>query len=493
MSHLPRRAPSVEAWNWLILATAIYVSAWLLTSHEVLGFWLFQATFVAVAGLFLYWHVQTHEGDILHPLVITVLLLYLYATGSSLYVIEEGCTFFEFQVGPDIVDRFHLCCVIGLVGLVMGAWAGQCGSVGTNRQAPVRASWAVPDPECWIKLLVYGVVLALPAMSSVLSHFDPSNVRSYDETCFESRIVALDNPGQVILGVLAAIPAQYLFAGGLLALLRQKYVPLRIFAGVLVGLYVLVPLQGGFRGLVIGPAIMALAVFHYRVKRIGMALFASVVLVGYLFVTAMSIARQTSDLGAMVDIVLAEVRDGNTDRFSLRNSTELLAAQNLMNLMQFIDSGQTSFTYGASIWNDLVVFVPRALYPNRPLAMAQQFAELVNEGATDAGMGYGFFILQEGYWICGVPGVFVTMFFVGWGVEKLYAWFMRRMAYDIVALAYGGFLAVCAASVRSGILIQIKAALMLIVPFFVLGRLPSFTAARGRLREIGPRSIPDRL
>ena len=75
-----------------------------------------------------------------------------------------------------------------------------------------------------------------------------------------------------------------------------------------------------------------------------------------------------------------------------------------MELITGIRAGRTSYTYGSSVITEFLVFIPRAVYPNRPLPLSERFVDIFYPGVREAGGGHGSFYLQEGYWALGVPG-----------------------------------------------------------------------------------------
>lgn len=469
-SHLAARA---QGWALLVLGALAYVAYRHATDDEPGAWWLFQGAMLAMGGAFIAWHLHAHGDDPLHPVVSMTVLLYLYATGSSLHAIRTGATYFGVPVGEDVLRPFYACCALGLLGLATGAWAAQCCVAAPTAPCDRRRGWRALDREFWPKALLYGAILALPVWAEVIAHFNPIHVRTYAETATESRRWALANPEGVFFKVLASVPAQFLLVGALVLALKKRGLLWRVPAGLAVLCYVLVPVLGGYRWEVVSVAVMGLAVYHYRVRRLGLWHFAAIVVLGYLAVTGLAIARHGKDPADMLRLLAEGSTASESRAFRLDRSSELWTAQNLMAHLHYVDEGRTTFTYGASLWTEVQLLAPRAILPGRPPSIAEQFSEIVEPGSIAAGKGYGLFILQEGYWVFGEAGILLSMFCLGWCLEGIYLWFMRRMDRDIVALCYGCILGVCMASIRSGIVGQVKMSLMMIVPLLVLGYLPA--------------------
>jgi oligosaccharide repeat unit polymerase len=132
----------------------------------------------------------------------------------------------------------------------------------------------------------------------------------------------------------------------------------------------------------------------------------------------------------------------------------------------------------------MLVFIPRAFFPDRPLPLGELFVETFYPGVRDEGGGYGFFILQEGYWSFGIVGVFAFMFLYGWCTNKIYQLFTKYRNFDIVVLWYASIYSVMViAAVRSGILISLKTILMNSLPFILYLKLPYIMTGTNKLRH----------
>ncbi len=470
--------PSPIYWASLAIVLLFYVASCYAASEEAWRWSAFQITSWALITIFVTQHVREGNGDWLHPLILICVLLYLYTTSSAAAARQEDVTYHGVLINDDILHTFYSCSIVGLTGLILGSWIRQLRSRRLARLAPPQ--WVMPNGECLDHLWSYGLLLGIPLWRYVIGFFNPFGVAAYSEVACEVRLQWADDPAAVFQSVLARVPAQGLYGAAILELFRARHPVLAMIGLVTIVAYLMVPLRGGFRGEVIGAVIMVVAYYHYRIRSLNLKTIVLCLGAGYVFVTAMSIARFTNNPVEMIKLVVAEWEAESFAIFGLTRSSEFLTAQNLMAQIRFIEDGETTFTYGASILSELLVFIPRVFFSQRPLSLAEQFTEIMEPGALSLGKGYAFFILQEGYWIYGLPGVFIMMATTGWILERLYQWFMGFIRYDIVLLAYGAMLSVAAASVRSGIVGQFKTGLMLTLPFVVLGYLPRL---RGFLRH----------
>jgi hypothetical protein len=191
----------------------------------------------------------------------------------------------------------------------------------------------------------------------------------------------------------------------------------------------------------------------------------------YVLMNLIPIIRYTSDPVLMVRIFLDVVQSNGFADFSLGNSNELLTATNLFRQIQGQLLGETSLNYGMSIINDLLVWIPRPFFPGqRPLPSSEMFVEVFYPGVRDSGGGYGFFIIQEGYWAFGALGCLVFMAAFGFLVDLVHALVMRYRHLEMAIFWYAAVYAdMVMASVRSGIVAPFKSALLLhSMPFFLV-------------------------
>ena len=109
------------------------------------------------------------------------------------------------------------------------------------------------------------------------------------------------------------------------------------------------------------------------------------------------------------------------------------------------------------------------------------FVDVFYPGVREKGGGYGFFIIQEGYWALGLPGCFLFMAFFGFMVERVHALAMRFRQLEFAIFWYAAVYAdLVMASVRSGVVGSFKAALLHSAPFFLV--LGIYQALRWRRR-----------
>lgn len=442
---------------------------------------LYVCAFAAIAIACL--AVVSDDGrlDVLHPALGLFVLLFLYSVSSALFTETEHTTFFGEVLMPQVYAVYYLTCIAGVAGLALGL------ALRRLRGAPPPQPMQV-DPaanrDLWITLLACCAFLCLVFLPWIAPRFDFVAVRSYYETALASRVERLADDAAGVTDVLTQYLPLTLLLGVCAQAVQQATLPpaVRALAGVVFGAYVVTGFLAGERYTVLYCGLVLLAWRDRRVAPVRLLPALSVGAVAYLLMNLIPIIRGSTDPTRMLQALQDAVAVRGLQDFSLTYSNELLTAVNLHRHIQGMQLGETAYNWGYSVLTDLLVWVPRLLYPNRPLPTSEQFVETFYPGVRDLGGGYGFFILQEGYWAFGVAGAFVFMFAFGWLLDGLYRVARRFERYDLAVLLYAAVYAdLVMASVRSGIVGSFKAAMLHAIPFaFVL----AVHAARLQVRRL---------
>jgi hypothetical protein len=187
----------------------------------------------------------------------------------------------------------------------------------------------------------------------------------------------------------------------------------------------------------------------------------------------MALMRSSSDPSEMIDALNGDIDRNSLGFLSLNRSGELLTGTNLMRQIGGVRDGELKYSFGSTVIDDILVFVPRPLYPERPLPSSEKFVEIFYPGVRDMGGGYGFFILQEGQWVAGYFGVFVMMCGFGYVVYSVYWLFLSKRNSLSAVFGYAlVFPSLCVFSVRSGIIGSFKAAVITLIPLIILLMFP---------------------
>jgi len=445
------------------------------TGGATLSFWLFVCLYLTVAAAFIWRYKRSEELDLFSPAPGLVLLLFLYSIASALYVEDTGTTNFGDIVTTSALKTYYVSCILGLAGIAVGMLLAQrCKNY--FDEWPIIRRFKIDNHSFFMKLILYGIATAIIFSPFIYSHFNFTEVHSYGERALTIR---LDRREFLASGLFyfffTILPTTLILCMATLLMGRSKMIWAKYVGAGIFGAYILTNTLAGWRGIIISALTIPLVFYHYRIRHISKRAAAIIVVIIYLFMNALPVVRFTSDPREMFDAIFEETSYQGFTFAKLKSSGELLVGTNLMRLISGLEDGETHFTYGSSVITELLVFVPRAIYPNRPLPMSERFVDLFYPQIYKSGGGRGFFMLQEGFWAFGLVGVFLFLFIYGWSVQIIYQWFRRNMGYDCIALLYSGiYSSLVINAVRSGLIGSYKSALMSILPFLLLIYLPFF-------------------
>lgn len=443
------------------------------TGGAGLRFGLFVSIYIMIAYLFITRYKGPGSLDLFGPAPGLVVLLFLYSVASALYVESMGTTNYGDSVNARVMTTYYISCILGLAGISGGMLVAQrCENFFND--AAIIGRFRIDNHFFFRKLILYGIVVAIAFSPFIYKPFDFTMVPSYVERALPLRVERMTSAMSGLSEFfLVILPITLILCMATLLMIRPRVIWVKLIGVAIFGAYILTNTLAGWRGVVISAATIPLVFYHYRVKRISKTKAAIVIVLAYLFINGLSVVRFTSDPNQMWDAMRNEILDQGFTFAKLRSSGELLVGTNLMRLISGLEDGETDFTYGASMVTELLVYVPKAIYPNRPLPLSEKFVNVFYPKVHSAGGGYGFFMLQEGFWAFGLVGVFLFLFIYGWTVQVVYQWFKKNMQYDCVVLLYSGiYFSLVLNSVRTGLISSYKGALMNILPFLLLVYLP---------------------
>ena len=182
-----------------------------------------------------------------------------------------------------------------------------------------------------------------------------------------------------------------------------------------------------------------------------------------------SISRHAKTLTQFCESVESSKKQNSF--YFLKPPTEFLVGQNLHLLIEKLESGKTSALGLNGLFNEILIFFPRFVPIKRDLPLGEKFASDFYPQEYQKGAGYGFFIVQEGYWIYKQLGVFLSFMFLGFLSQYIYLKMLKTpnllnhflfISFAINCLLFG---------MRTGILGSIKAWLLFSVPTYSIFRL----------------------
>lgn len=429
---------------------------------------------------------RLRDLDPFDPYVIISLLLFLYTIATLRGFAATGLADTLEAVSSFSVMKFALACLIGQFGLALGELA-----VPAQPRAVSHVNNALDDYEQRL-LTGPGLMLAVLLLPFYAERFDVFNVTSYADAAFESRVERILDQTMGIKDVfLVEMPVSLLLCACTVLLFDAKrLLPVRVGACAALAAYTLASLLAGWRGQLLATATLPVLYFHYRIRRMSILLAFSVAGAGYFVMSALEIARQSSDPGTMLELMVQQVGNEGYSFLEIDKFSELQTSTNLVRLIVAIDTKEDSYRYGMVAASNLLSMVPRAIWPTRPPTGAELYVQVFYPGLFETGGGHGSFILQDPYWDFGLVGVFGFAFGFAWLTRKSYVVLINRRSTSLSVLVYAVIFGTMVVPViRSGMYAAIKTTLMGAAPLIAILILAS-KAAISRKAPTGSGALP---
>jgi oligosaccharide repeat unit polymerase len=432
----------------------------------------FTLCYLVLLTICLYLSKERPTSDVLSPGVIFPLVLLAYSVASSLFVHEFGSTNFGYPVGPDIIRTFYGCGLIGLGAFFCGRYLSVRFPIWHFNNSEIAETDESPTRD---KIIVYALLSGLLCAPFIATAFNVLSQQSYAERALQSRIEDMEDSASGLKQVfLMSTPVTLIVcASSLLMFDRGRGILIRCAGAIVIALNLGANLLAGWRGNLMMTLSLVGIYYHYRVRRFRLShLMVGSALI-YVLVNAMALMRISSDPLEMMDALNGDIGRNSFGFLSLTRSGELLTGTNLMRQIGGVRDGELKYSFGETVLDDILVFIPRPLYPERPLPSSEKFVEIFYPGVRETGGGYGFFILQEGHWVAGYFGVFVMMCAFGYLVYSVYWVFLSYQNSLGAVFAYAlVYPILCVFSVRSGVVDSLKAAMIALIPVMLLWVLP---------------------
>jgi oligosaccharide repeat unit polymerase len=432
----------------------------------------FTLVYLILLTICLYLSKEQPTTDVLSPGVIFPLVLLGYSVASSLFVHQFGSTNFGYPVSPDIIRTFYNCALIGLGAFFWGRYLSVRFPVWHFKTSDTAEA---ADSRTRDKILVYALLSGLLCAPFIASAFNVLSQQSYAERALQLRIEDMEDSASGLKdALLVSTPiALIVCASSLLFFDRNRGIAIRCAGAIMIALNLGANLLAGWRGNLMMTLSLAGVYYHYRVRRFRLShlLLGSTLI--YVLINAMALMRISSDPSEMIDTLNGDIGMNSLSFLSLTRSGELLTGTNLMRQIGGVRDGELKYSFGKTVLDDILVFIPRPLYPERPLPSSEKFIDIFYPGVRETGGGYGFFILQEGHWVAGYFGVFVMMCGFGYLVYSVYWVFLSYKNSLGAVFAYAlVFPTLCVFSVRSGVVSSLKSAVIMLIPVVLLWMLP---------------------
>jgi oligosaccharide repeat unit polymerase len=396
--------------------------------------------------------------DIMDPffVVIGIYTLYAWSAGWAAVIVHP-------EYGP-VMSIYYLAVVLGLVGFVLGyRWVANSTGGLAKKLSEFRLQVSASR---FLKLSWFlAVVLAALTAGHLFKLFDIYDILPYADWAASSRVERTATSGPIDYLNEMAISLM------ICALLVSSFMKRRtsILAFALVGVYAIPTIMAGQKAPVVTIALLVAVYRNYVLKPLRPVHIAALGLAIYVFATLFNHVRNTTYLGEMYSEAVYLVKTEPAILMPAYSGEFSNPARTLMNIIGGIQSGKLSYSYGYTYITELLTFVPRVFYRNRPLPMSELHMQLFYPLEAAQGRGIATFMPTEGYWAFGLPGVVLAMLVYGALVSALYKVFLVNRRCGPLVLVYGLlYMPFIVLSTRTGLLGSVKATLMTLAPFLII-------------------------
>ena len=379
-------------------------------------------------------------------------LIMLFSYGMSAYFIniENG------TLNPNIELQFAAALIIGTMAFIIG-----------YKMPPFRLSNISFDKEkkenfsLAITITLLAILFNIIDIEKIINilKFNPS---PYTETAYRASRSAESGPKAFF----SEIGLHLIFFSLLVYGYNKKKIPFVGFG--LIFIIAAYYFKGGSKGILIYAMCILLIYINYRVKQLNWIFISIVFILMMAIFSVFSHVRYVSDIGAMLEIGLQLIREDAFILLPVAFGEFTGPPGTLINIIQAIESNLNLYTYGKTWINELLVYIPYFIFPDRPLPTSELYMEIFMPNAP-RGSGEGWFIISDGYWSFGQIGVFFIMFLYGLMLKFVYYYFTQNKdkSYALLVYPYIYFLLVIT-SVRTGFFGTMKLFLMYMIIMYAI-------------------------
>lgn len=419
-------------------------------------FFLMFALYVGIAALGI---ALRGTDDVLEPFLV-VIFLYSAYSWSAIWAVEISREE-AFPVG--VLLTYYLCIIVGLISFML-AYSYAVG----GRRPFHRVTRPLQSSRTFYYLcLATTLVVAVIKRNYLARTFDPRQIEAYSKAATPWRKEALVDPLSGLVGASEMFIVTLLLTCLLLPTFTKRKFGVLGFS--LTGVWALLALKSGGKIIPLTLILAALIYRHYYVRPIRLRSIAVLGMLLYFPLTMLNNVRNTTSLTLMASNAAGLVRE-DPNILSPAKSGELVGPPfTLLKVIEAIDSGQLTYSYGKTDLDELLTFIPRAVYPARPQPLSLQYMASFYPSEMQKGQGFGFFVPTEGYWAFGVVGVCLQMAAYGAILGALYRFFRENLQNGIIVLIYVMvWFPLIVATIRTGLIGSVKGTLMTVGPLLVL-------------------------
>ncbi len=444
--------------KWLFLLIVINICLgimWSDSTEQFSVFILYLMLYVNIVFIGLFFKTSRQSIDILEPYFVVIFLYTLYSWISALSEVSSEGVFIS------IMPIYYICLIVGIVGFMLGY---RCNYTSSNIIRKITSfKLAISYPRFFKILLLLTIIFSLINYKYLMGIFNISNISSYAEA-LSSRAEYSDISGPILYLQQLSITLI------LMSLLFKSFVnrKLSVIAFIFFGIYAIIGVMGGGKSLVISFVTVFIIYYNYYVKRLRIFPVAIITALLLVFATMINHVRSTTNLLTMFNLAI-DYATANPVLLLPISSGELVGPpRTLMDVANAIQTGSMNFSFGYTWLTDILIFIPRFIYPNRPLPTPELYVQLLRPMAPK-GFGAGGFMPLDGYWAFGYIGVFVIMFIYGSLLAFVYRIVKTNIDNGAVLLIYAfGFFHLITIAIRTGFFGTVKGSIMFVLPFLII-------------------------
>lgn len=394
--------------------------------------------FILIVFFFELSRFKVKTDDLFYPKYILLLLFYLYSLTGILVVLDKGADTEGTMIPLPILDQYVASCLLGLLGLCLGFLLA-------SKTKPTPTPMRYINERGVYKLFVVFIFFALMInFEGILERYNFLNVQSYAERALSYRLERRASSESGLLEVFLIDSPVLLINFFCVYLFIQKknfglskYLFLIPFISCII-----TAILSGFRSTLVNVLLPFVFLYHYQHRQLILSKVKLVfyVLAGgtfYVVINLLALLRSSSNPREMIEFASSYIKNYGIDFLSLSNSGELQTSVNFMRLMLGIENQETAFTWGSSVINEFLVFIPLYFYPNRPHSVSEEFVLTFYPYIYENGGGMGQFCLLEGYWAFGNWGVVIFSAVFAYVLSKVYQYLLPYLFVSpVVVLLY---------------------------------------------------------
>lgn len=320
-------------------------------------------------------------------------------------------------------------------------------------------------------VLLYTLLDPEPLLDFI--RFDP---KPYTETAFRSERTAATGP-------LGFVKEVYIHCLIFLLLLPQLSIGRVSYLRLLiVALYVVFTIKGGSKGPLIYCFLILLINYNYNFKRVNGILVILLVIILIPLFSVFTHVRYVSSITGMFEIGAKLLVENPRLALPIAFGEFTGPTGILFKIIDYTGSSN-AFNYGSRWLDELLVYIPIAILPDRPLPISEYYVQSFLSNAPK-GYGAGWYILADGYWAFGHAGIVIMISFFAFLSALMHWFYLSNKNNPLFMLGYPYlYFLFFITSIRTGIFGTLKVAMMytivLVVIYFISHILTSVSRTNG--------------